>query len=870
MPSSHHNLVHRHTQRILSGIPRPLAPGEARLYSYYEPSLTGGLHHVKVSQTIEAQADPRDSDQNPQKDAIEAIEQTFIAVAPRFSLQPGAVDFVFPTPGTQAEHTVLPHIVLTDPHLPWSRSPSAAHLPPDENKKTDRSQTTWLALMVFSMEELQMGQADIDDIMRYLPNDDSAKREQSETGALRMIACDTPKLNGVINTTAFNKIVDAEEAAEPTDVVLLPGQLFTALFTEPGGDGSKLNVASYKHMAHVRHIATDGMANAGSKDDDALFSIVISRRTGLINSDLPTPLVVHLLSLVFDEKMPVPTVNDRVAMTSLHNWTYTCLPSRNVAGTFDLLTNLGRNLNVLRTEDNAPHKPFVSGDASEDLSIDDLVEARKADGYTLSRIRTVTGEVTVTILRGPLVPRQVDRPLRDGFTMQSNHGSDLAIFDNKLGFLDTTYSSAWQLGKALAMADGPFCAALARLRSAMHGRGLDRSKQEIHALFGDDEYGPRTKTADSMTGLVQGLVDNNAGLHASGGAATSFARNRWRHQDEEEISLNNIDMLSQNSPHVSACMSSHSDAAALTFDMSDTKGIMYNEYNIPASPEYAYIYSWILDKVHLANVPAQYLVPDPSFLPQETLRFFFVDDNWIDALIDGALSLANHWGCAPDMDISRTAIKLAINERLRTPDESLGGWHVQMPRYGFLLRSQLLVQFPDIAVEVVFSETRSEPISKTGGNPGAQIPTNTPLKQPILVQKRLAPDTMYCLFDAAPPDLRRIILKMPQCFKIGQTLTNEKLTVPWKKLYTTTERPSAAQPDDTLGSTDFDPTGKPASVFDWNLRTLNPESFATFLVNRESEGREKEFSDPEPTSAVLGLQLTNPILELDIGDVSAK
>lgn len=567
MPSSYGNLVHRHTQRALSEKFRPLAPGEIRLYSFDELSLNGGLHHVKVSETIEALADPRDSDQNSQTDAIEAIERAPIIVAPRFSLQPGAVDFVFPTPGTQAEHTVLPHIVLTDPHLPWIRSPSAAHLPSGEGKKTDPSRTTRLALMVFSMEELQMSQADIDGIMRNLPNEESAKREQSETGALRMLTRDTPKLNEVINTTAFNKTVDAKDAAKPTDVVVLPGQLFTALFTEPGGDESKLNVASYKHMAHVRHIVTDGMANAGSKDDDALFSIVISRRTGLIDSDLPTPLVVHLLSLVFDEKMPVPTVNDRVAMTSLYSWTYTCLPSKNVAGTFDVLTNLGQGLNVLRTGDNTKPKPFVSDDGSEDLSVADLVKARQADGYTLSRIRTVTGEVTVTILRGPLVPRRVERPLRDGFTMQSNYGSDLAIFDNKLDLLDTTYSSAWQLGKTLAMADGPFCVALARLRSAVHGRGLDRS-------------------------------------HASGGAATSLARNRLSHQDEEEISLKSIDMISQDSPHISARMSSHSDAAALTFAMSDKKGIMYNEHNILASPDYAYIYSWILDKVHLANVPA--------------------------------------------------------------------------------------------------------------------------------------------------------------------------------------------------------------------------------------------------------------------------
>jgi len=35
--------------------------------------------------------------------------------------------------------------------------------------------------------------------------------------------------------------------------------------------------------------------------------------------------------------------------------------------------------------------------------------------------------------------------------------------------------------------------------------------------------------------------------------------------------------------------------------------------------------SWVPDKLYLGNVPAHYLIPDPEFLPPETLRFFHVD-----------------------------------------------------------------------------------------------------------------------------------------------------------------------------------------------------------------------------------------------------
>ena len=41
----------------------------------------------------------------------------------------------------------------------------------------------------------------------------------------------------------------------------------------------------------------------------------------------------------------------------------------------------------------------------------------------------------------------------------------------------------------------------------------------------------------------------------------------------------------------------------------------------------------------LEGVPFNYLVPDATMLPLETIRFFYVDRNWLDALVDGALSV---------------------------------------------------------------------------------------------------------------------------------------------------------------------------------------------------------------------------------------
>jgi hypothetical protein len=50
---------------------------------------------------------------------------------------------------------------------------------------------------------------------------------------------------------------------------------------------------------------------------------------------------------------------------------------------------------------------------------------------------------------------------------------------------------------------------------------------------------------------------------------------------------------------------------------------------------------WIYDRLSLASVPSHYLITDASHVPPESLRFFKVDPNWTDALLDGAFSLAN-------------------------------------------------------------------------------------------------------------------------------------------------------------------------------------------------------------------------------------
>ena len=65
----------------------------------------------------------------------------------------------------------------------------------------------------------------------------------------------------------------------------------------------------------------------------------------------------------------------------------------------------------------------------------------------------------------------------------------------------------------------------------------------------------------------------------------------------------------------------------------------------------------------LDTVPFHYLVPDERLLPPESIRFFYIDNNWIEAIIDGVLSIGvestNDYKILAD---ARTKLNGAISE----------------------------------------------------------------------------------------------------------------------------------------------------------------------------------------------------------------
>jgi len=85
----------------------------------------------------------------------------------------------------------------------------------------------------------------------------------------------------------------------------------------------------------------------------------------------------------------------------------------------------------------------------------------------------------------------------------------------------------------------------------------------------------------------------------------------------------------------------------------------------------------------LKSVPFHYLVPHEKLLPHESLRFFHLDEHWVEALLDGAFSI----GRTTKLDVKR-------EEKGTGPQEN-----DRPAMTGILLRSDLVSGWPSLMVE---------------------------------------------------------------------------------------------------------------------------------------------------------------------------
>jgi hypothetical protein len=149
----------------------------------------------------------------------------------------------------------------------------------------------------------------------------------------------------------------------------------------------------------------------------------------------------------------------------------------------------------------------------------------------------------------------------------------------------------------------------------------------------------------------------------------------------------------------------------------------------------------------LHGVPFSYLVADASLLPIESIRFFYIDRAWTDALVQGALSVGTITSAdRTQLEAVYPHIRAEVDETERTvrqpQDEALlkaGSGSIT----GFLMRSRVVSGWPNLHVRAYSRDLMPDDTLTTAAE-------SDPERMKVLRLERLAPAVLMVLFDGVP------------------------------------------------------------------------------------------------------------------------
>jgi hypothetical protein len=180
--------------------------------------------------------------------------------------------------------------------------------------------------------------------------------------------------------------------------------------------------------------------------------------------------------------------------------------------------------------------------------------------------------------------------------------------------------------------------------------------------------------------------------------------------------------------------------------------------SIPESAMPPYMEMFLAHLRLLIGAPFEYLVADSRLLPDESIRFFYLDRSWTDRLVDGALAVgkigsreqAHHQAHSADvqgqLDLTERAVRTL--QRGLTPDTSTAEQGGVVT--GFLLRSAAVRGWPAMDVRA-FSQIVPESQGDVNDPKFASWAENAAKVQlRTLRLELLSPSVLLALFDGIP------------------------------------------------------------------------------------------------------------------------
>jgi hypothetical protein len=149
----------------------------------------------------------------------------------------------------------------------------------------------------------------------------------------------------------------------------------------------------------------------------------------------------------------------------------------------------------------------------------------------------------------------------------------------------------------------------------------------------------------------------------------------------------------------------------------------------------------------LHGVPFSYIVPDAELLPVESMRFFYIDRAWTDALVQGALSVGTITSAdRTQLEAVYPHIRDEVDEAERSIRRPRGEARLAAGSgtiTGFVMRSRIVSGWPNLHVRAYSRDVVADDALTTAAE-------SHPDRMKVLRMERLAPAVLFVLFDGVP------------------------------------------------------------------------------------------------------------------------
>lgn len=408
-------------------------------YDFFQPPLESGDYVVSVRHRVWGGTGAQAFDETFRGSV------TFAVQGARFSIPPSYVQGVFPPQGAQGEYgNALPHVVFTARTLPWQRDLGIAPPPPGEDEDAPPSiEYPWLGILVF---------------------DEGDPIPETVQGTLRDLQ--SPPA-GVASYPALT-LEYGEAATDPVTYVDVPAALFAAV--APKSD-------ELRWLAGSRVISRELLANRpmGEVDTPAGDAALVVGNRLAREGARTTAMLVSLEDMgdYLPDRAGPPAGTTAVRLAVLNAWSFS---SVTVPVSFaDLLLGVDASPPTLQVPYAATGEPVPA------------VRDALAMGYVALPHHTRQGAQLVSWYRGPLLPFAM------GGTVSVPVGSqdELTVYDPDSGMMDVSLSSAWQLGRLLALNDLDFSTTLYNWKRGETVAQVNAFEQRVLAEGHGVEAAPR-------------------------------------------------------------------------------------------------------------------------------------------------------------------------------------------------------------------------------------------------------------------------------------------------------------------------------------------------------------------------------------------